>query len=152
MTIRWMIRRDMPSVLAIEQVSFEYPMNETEIITLLRRRDTIGMVYEDGDEILGYMIYSLGRKYIEVDTFAVHPNHRMRGVGREMFDKLASKLALQRRNRIELLISETNLGGLNFFKKLGMRAANLVHQPWENHGCNHDGISMVFRVREAVEA
>lgn len=149
--IRWMIRRDMPTVLSIEEASFEFPMNETEIIKLLRNRDTIGMVCEDNHEqIVGYMIYSLGHKSIEICTFAVHPSYRMRGIGRQMFDKLASKLSPERRNRIDLLISETNLGGLNFFKKLGMRAISLVRCPWQDYGCNHDGVSMSLRIRQAV--
>lgn len=151
MRIRWLIRRDMPRVLEIEKCSFDYPMDESEIIRLLRQSETIGMVCEDdAEQAIGFMIYSLHKSYLELVDFAVHPNHRLSGVGRMMFDKLASKLAYQRRNRINLLVSEANLGGLNFFKKLGVRAISLVSQPWGQ--CNHDGIHMTFRVKQEVNA
>ena len=42
--IRWMIRRDMPGVLEIEKLSFEYPWTEEDFIRCLRRRNCIGMV------------------------------------------------------------------------------------------------------------
>ena len=34
--IRWMIRRDMPEVLAIEHASFEFPWCEEEFLRVLR--------------------------------------------------------------------------------------------------------------------
>ena len=40
--IRWMIRRDMPEVLAIEHASFEYPWCEEEFLRVLRQRNCIG--------------------------------------------------------------------------------------------------------------
>ena len=40
--IRWMIRRDMPEVLAIEAASFEFPWLEDDFIRCLRQRNCIG--------------------------------------------------------------------------------------------------------------
>ena len=51
--IRWMIRRDMPEVLAIEHASFEYPWCEEEFLRVLRQRNCIGMVAEHGERIVG---------------------------------------------------------------------------------------------------
>ncbi len=151
--IRWMIRRDMPSVMAIENASFDYPNSEAEIIKLLRRRDCIGMVAEDANDlIVGFMIYSLNQRFILLESFAVNPVYRLSGVGRQMVDKLAGKLAFQRRNRIDLVVSETNLGALNFFKKLGFRATSIIDKPYQQHGCDYDGIAMQFKVRSEVMA
>ena len=36
--IRWMIRRDMPEILAIEDESFEFPWIEGDFIRCLRQR------------------------------------------------------------------------------------------------------------------
>ena len=57
--IRWMIRRDMPTVMAIETDSFEFPYTEDEMILMLRNRNVIGMVAEVGEQVVGYMIYEL---------------------------------------------------------------------------------------------
>ena len=82
--IRWMIRRDMPEVLAIEHASFEYPWCEEEFLRVLRQRNCIGMVAEYGERIVGFMIYELHRNKIHVLDFATHPEFRRRGVGRQM--------------------------------------------------------------------
>ena len=72
--IRWMIRRDMPEVLAIEHASFEYPWCEEEFLRVLRQRNCIGMVAELGERIVGFMIYELHRNKIHVLDFATHPD------------------------------------------------------------------------------
>ncbi|MDA8746115.1 ribosomal-protein-alanine N-acetyltransferase RimI, partial [Rubripirellula amarantea] len=55
--IRWMIRRDMPAVLAIENKSFEFSWTEEDFIRCLRQRNCIGMVAEENDQVVGFMIY-----------------------------------------------------------------------------------------------
>ena len=57
--IRWMIRRDMPEVLEIEQSSFEFPWTEEDFIRCLRQRNCIGMVAEYDEKVVGFMIYEL---------------------------------------------------------------------------------------------
>ena len=52
--IRWMIRRDMPEVLAIEHASFEFPWCEEEFLRVLRQRNCIGMVAEYGERVVGF--------------------------------------------------------------------------------------------------
>jgi ribosomal-protein-alanine N-acetyltransferase len=60
-----MIRRDMPEVLAIEHASFEYPWCEEEFLRVLRQRNCIGMVAEQGERIVGFMVYELHRNKIQ---------------------------------------------------------------------------------------
>ena len=55
--IRWMIRRDMPEVLAIEGQSFEFPWSEEDFLRCLRQRKCIGMVAEQHERVIGFMIY-----------------------------------------------------------------------------------------------
>src|SRR6516225_8667977 len=74
--IRWMIRRDMPEVLAIEHASFEFPSCEEEFLRVLRQRNCIGMVAELGERIVGFMIYELHKNRLNVLDFAVHPEFR----------------------------------------------------------------------------
>jgi ribosomal-protein-alanine N-acetyltransferase len=135
--IRWMIRRDMPSVLAIENLSFgpEGAWQEDQFIHHLRQRDNIGMVAELDDEVVGFMIYELHRNRLHIVNFAVHPKFRRIGVGRQMMDKLVGKLCYQRRNRIELGVADHNLGAHLFFKACGMRCEKMnfdedIQQHW----------------------
>src|SRR4029078_5241790 len=100
--IRWMIRRDMPEVLAIEQECFEFPWSEDDFIRCLRQRNCIGMVAEQEDRVVGFMIYELHKTRIDLLNLAGRKDYRRRGVGAQMLAKLTAKLSTQRRTRILL--------------------------------------------------
>src|SRR4026208_605858 len=94
--IRWMIRRDMDDVLAIEQEGFEFPWSEEDFIRCLRQRNCIGMVAEYDDKVVGFMIYELHKSRLHILNFAVAAAYRRRGVGSQMIAKLVAKLSNQR--------------------------------------------------------
>ena len=86
--IRWMIRRDMPSVLDIESRCFEFAWSEDDFIRCLRQRNCIGMVAEEDNQVVGFMIYELHKNRLHILNFAVDPQHivfviRRIGKGRE---------------------------------------------------------------------
>ena len=148
--IRWMIRRDMPAVLSIESLCFDFPWNEDEFIRCLRQPSCIGMVAEIGDQILGYTIYDLRKNRIEVLNFAVDPGHQLRGVGRAMVDKLR-KLNPDRRRQISVFVSEENLDAQLFFKAMGFRATEIAPGFFEN-APNCDAYRMIYEVCAEVTA
>ena len=124
--VRWMIRRDLPEVNSIERSSFDFPWEEDDFIRCLRERNSIGMVAERGDDIVGYMLYQLEKTHIIVLNFAVHPKYRKTGVGRAMVEKLKGKLTLQRRKKLVLNVRETNLDAQLFFQNQGFRAVEVI--------------------------
>ena len=130
--IRWMIRRDMPEVLEVENQAFEFPWSEEDFIRCLRQRNCIGMVAEFEERIVGFMIYELHKTRLHVLNFAVHRDFRRRGIGGSMIQKLASKLSHQRRNRILLEVRETNLPAQLFFRNSGFRAISVLRDFYED--------------------
>jgi len=124
--IRWMIRCDIPEVLAIEREGFEFPWTEREFIRCLRQNNCVGMVAEHEKRVVGFMIYELHTSWLHVLNFAVAADHRRRGVGRQMVAKLIAKLSSQRRSQILLEARETNLAGQLFFRSLGFRAVSVL--------------------------
>ncbi len=148
--IRWMIRRDMPAVLSIEDNSFEFPWTEEEFVRCLRQRDCIGMVAEAAEKVVGFMIYELHRTRIHVLSFAVHPEFRRQAIGAAMVEKLVSKLAYQRRNRIVLEVRETNLHAQLFFRSLGFRATGVLRSFYEDS--TEDAFLMQYRATETEAA
>jgi len=130
--IRWMIRRDMPEVLAAEAESFEFPWSEEDFVRCLRQRNCIGMVADHDDRVVGFMIYELHKTRLHVLNFAVSAQHRRRGVGRQMMAKLTGKLSQQRRNRILLEVRETNLDAQLFFRAEGYRAVSVLRGYYED--------------------
>ena len=126
--VRWMIRRDMPEVLAIEKQAFEFPWYEEDFIRCLRQRNCIGMVAEANERVVGFMVYELHKHRLHILNFAVNQRLRRRGVGTQMCKKLISKLSHDRRSRVLLEIRETNLPAQLFFRSLGFRAVSVLRQ------------------------
>ena len=143
--IRWMIRRDMPEVLAIENRSFEFPWSDEDFIRCLRQRNCIGMVAEYDERVVGFMIYELHKNRLHVLNFAVRPEFRRRGVGTAMMRKLIGKLSEQRRNRILLEIRETNLDAQLFFRDCDFRAISVLREFYEDSP--EDAYLMQYRYR-----
>ncbi len=143
--IRWMIRRDMPEVIATEDESFEFPWLEEDFIRCLRQRNCIGMVAEHEDRVVGFMIYELHNSRIHALNFAVASDYRRRGVGSQMVAKLIAKLSSQRRSRIVLEVRETNLSAQLFFRENGFRAISVLRAYYED--TPEDAYLMQYRYR-----
>ncbi len=147
--IRWMIRRDMPEILQIEQSSFEFPWSEEDFIRCLRQRNCIGMVAECEDRIVGFMIYELHKNRLHILNFAVGSGYRRHGVGRQMASKLVSKLSHQRRTRILLEVRETNLDAQLFFRNVGFRAVSVLRDFYDD--TTEDAYMMEHRYQPTIE-
>jgi ribosomal-protein-alanine N-acetyltransferase len=147
--IRWMIRRDMPAVLGIENSCFEFAWNEEDFIRCLRQRNCIGMVAEEDDQVVGFMIYELHKNRLHILNFAVHPSQRRNGVGQAMLNKLLGKLSHERRNRIMLEVRETNLDAQLFFKSIGFRAISVLRDFYDD--TVEDAYLMQYRYQPSDE-
>jgi ribosomal-protein-alanine N-acetyltransferase len=132
--IRWMIRRDMPEVLAIEHASFEHPWCEEDLLRVLRQRNAIGMVAERGELVAGFMIYELHKNKLNILDFAVHPEYRHQTVGRQMMDKLVGKLSSHRRTSIVTQVREMNLSGQLFLRREKWQATTVLRKHYSDTG------------------
>ena len=143
--IRWLLRRDMPEVLQVEQLSFEYAWTEEDFLRCLRQSDCVGMVAEHAENVIGFTIYELHEKKLHIPDFAVHPSWRRAAVGSQMVAKLISRLSSHRRTRITLEVRETNLVAQLFFRKQGFRAVRVLRAFYEDSG--EDAFLMEYRLR-----
>jgi ribosomal-protein-alanine N-acetyltransferase len=141
--IRWLVSRDMVEVLDIERESFEFPWSEEDYLRCLRSRNCIGMVAECHDQVVGYMVYELGKNKIQLLNMATASQFRRCGVATQMIAKLIGKLSLQRRNRITFEIRETNLTAQLFFRSVGFRATQILKNYYEQ--MQEDAYFMQYR-------
>ena len=147
--IRWMIRRDMPEVMVFEQESFEFPWYEEDFICHLRQHDCIGITAEYEDRVIGFMIYELYRTEIGILNFAVHPDWRRRGVGKQMISKLIAKLSARGFKKIILEVRETNLPAQLFFRQCGFKAVSVLRKYYED--TPEDAYIMQYRYRPEIK-
>ncbi len=148
--IRWMIRRDMPEVLCIEESSFDYAWTDEDFLRCLRQRQCIGMVAEHGEKVLGFFIKELHRSKFHILNFAVHPDFRHQGIGSQMAGKLISQLASEghpNRRTIELEVREKNLPAQLFFRSQGFEATRVLRSYYEDTG--EDAFLMRYQLNGA---
>ena len=151
--IRWMIRRDMPEILGIEEASFEFPWLEEDFFESLRQRNCIGMIGEYSDKVAGFMVYELCEDRINLLNLAVSPEYKRQGVGTQMLDKLKLKLSNQKRANIYLEVRETNLPAQLFFRENHFRAFSVAKGHYAD--TPEDTYLMIYRhktvLREPLE-
>ena len=149
--VRWMIRRDMAEVLAIEGESFDFPWLNEDFIRCLLQRNRIGMVAEHDDRVVGFVIYELSKARFQILNFATDPEFHRRGVGTQMVARLIGKLSAGCRTRVAIEIRETNLPAQLFFHKSGFRAVSVLRDHYED--TPEDAYRMEYRYRPTtVEA
>jgi ribosomal-protein-alanine N-acetyltransferase len=129
--IRWAIRRDLNEILDIEFLSNKNPWTADDFIDALKIRNCIGLVFENEDKILGYILYELHKEHFKIIKMAVHPNHRRQEIGTNLIYYLLNK---PRRKNVFCMVEDSNLGAHLFFQKLGFRAAFI-----RNHFVDSDG-------------
>jgi ribosomal-protein-alanine N-acetyltransferase len=154
LNIRWLIRRDMPAVLEIERLVFEFPWTDDDFMSVLKQRNCIGMVADTGSlavpgDIAGSMIYELHKNRLVLLNFAVAPRFQRKGVGRAMVEKLIDKLSQQRRQELLLEIRERNLDAQFFFREMGFKAIRVIRQCYED--TDEDCYVFRYRIPGAVD-
>ena len=148
--IRWMIRRDMPEVLRIENESFAECWTEEDFINALCCRNNIGMVIEVAECVVGFFIYEIARTQLTVLNFAIRPDCQRRGLGTAGINKLKSKLSKERRNKIVLQVRETNLAAQIFFRSQGFKATGLERSAYIDWYGDEDVYRFEYRFKECV--
>lgn len=142
--IRWMVRRDISAVVAIEEKNFEFPWQEEDFLQCLRQRNCVGMVAERHGSIVGFVMYETFKNRLHVLNMAVHPECRRLGIGKQLLAKLQSKLSPQRRAKMTLEVRETNLAAQLFFRAHGFRAVAILKNFYENS--QDDAYLMQYRL------
>jgi ribosomal-protein-alanine N-acetyltransferase len=117
--IRWMATRDIDAVAAIELKSNEFYISRDDLIKLLRRRSVVSMVAVENDKVIGFIVYELMNRRIQLLDIAVHSKFRNQGIGTDLINKLKSKLSNNRRTKISTEIRESNLEFQLFLQKCG---------------------------------
>lgn len=139
--LQWMMRHDLPEVLAIMAES-DHGWSEDTLITMLMQPSCIGMVATDGDKVVGFMVYALHKGRLEILHLAVAKAFRHRGIGKQMVTKLLRGLARSRRAAVTLRVRETNLAAQLFFRSQGFRATKVLRGYYEDTG--EDAILMSY--------
>ena len=134
--IRKMQQSDLAEVCAIEKDNFSMPWSERSFLDSLNRKDTVFLVAAVGKEVAGYIGCYCIAGTGEITNVAVKSDHRRKGIGRMLLEKLYEEGALLETEEYFLEVRESNEAaiGLYFsqgFVKEGIRK-NFYERPVEN--------------------
>jgi len=145
--VRWMIRKDMADILKIENLFSQYNWNENDYIFVLRKRNTIGLIVEDYDDtnrgVLASMVYELHQDRLQIIRFISAEPAKDNEAVDELLKKLIGKLSIDRRTRIKIVIPETNLELLDYFKNNNFRAMKILKSHFDEF---EDGFVMQYQL------
>jgi ribosomal-protein-alanine N-acetyltransferase len=150
--VRYMIKRDLPEVLAIERSSFATGWVKEDFLACMRQRNFFDMVAEtDLGSVAGFMVYEREKTTLHLVNFAVAPRYRRRGVGAAMLERLKGKTVEQHRRRtVTLEVMETNVAAQCFFRSQGFRAVRILRDHYLNS--DEDAYEMTWDAQAAVTA
>lgn len=122
--IRWMIRRDYPDVLRIENPACRW--SEVELHSVMMRRVIVGMVAMVRDKVVGFMVYELRKSGFHLMNVAVHSDYRRQRIGSQLLNRLACKLHSSR-TRITINVPDSCDGAHVWLRENGYRATKVIH-------------------------
>ena len=126
--IRWMIRRDLPEVLNIEDSNTDFPWNESLFLRC--------------------MIYELHKYKLQILNLSVHPDFQRQAIASQMICKLKSKLSEKKRTCIVAELRETKLSSHLFFQSQYFAATDVLR----NHFTDSDEDAYLMQFNCAVPA
>jgi hypothetical protein len=127
--IRWMIERDLPRAIEIEEQWFgEFGWLNAEFRGFLKKPSNIGLVAEGDDgEVVGYALYTLYENSMSVDRLVVDRNKARTGIGRDLLSNLIKKVTGHvRRNKIYFNVGERDLDTQLWLKACGIKCERIV--------------------------
>jgi ribosomal-protein-alanine N-acetyltransferase len=149
LTLRWMIRRDLPHLLHIHHQTPALPLSAHDLLTISRSVDTGICVAEVRDRVVGFLIYrvalptemepdvELGTMRITLLNVAVAPAWQRQGVGRALIERFKNKLSGPQ-DHIEAVVPESNLAAQLLLRETGFKAVRILR----GHFDDEDGYLM----------
>ena len=135
-TIREMQFDDLEQVMKIERQNFSVPWTENGFFSFLMRNDTLFLVAEENEKILGYMGIMMVLDEGEITNVSVAEDARRRGVGRLLVRTMLDKMRIAGLTMIHLEVRKSNIPAIRlyeefFFAQDGERK-NYYEEPTED--------------------
>lgn len=119
--LRQMDHSDLPTVLAIENLNYEFPWTEGVFKDCFRAMNYVNWVCEAPDDIIvGYCIISVGAGEAHVMNISVSPDFQRQGAGRKMLEHLIH-YARPRAEKLYLEVRPSNPAAIDLYRKTGFR-------------------------------
>jgi len=137
--LRRMEEKDIPSVLAIENVSFSNPWRESTFLGEINNQSIsfpYVVVHKDLDKVIGYIIYWQIKAEVQISNIAIHPDFRRRGIAETILHQVIEELKRKGAEFITLEVRPSNTAALNLYRKLGFEILG-IRKDYYTHPREH---------------
>ncbi|MEW5901445.1 MAG: ribosomal protein S18-alanine N-acetyltransferase [Acidobacteriota bacterium] len=133
--LRRMEQADLPSVLAIENVSFPNPWHESTFRGEIQHRPIsfpYVIVHSILNRVIGYVIYWQIGDEVQINNIAVHPDFRRLGIGEAALRQVIAEVKLREVRLVTLEVRPSNPAALALYKKMGFRLLTIRKAYYSN--------------------
>jgi ribosomal-protein-alanine N-acetyltransferase len=124
MRLRKMHKNDIAHILTIEAKNYQFPWNENVFKDCFTAINYSCWVCEDGENIIGYAVLSVGAGEAHIINISVDPQSQGLGVGRKIMQHLI-KIAGKKAETLFLEVRPSNHRAINLYNQLGFNQVGL---------------------------
>ena len=119
---------DLNEILSIERRSFAAPWTREMYFKEMSRRAGRALVFKMGEEIVGYLCFWAVLDEAHLQTIAVRPERRGRGIGKSIMSRLEAICLRDGLKRIILEVGRRNIVARNLYKTCGFESIGFRKQ------------------------
>lgn len=134
--IRTMTLEDIEQVYSIEESIFSIPWSKISFENSINSKDTIFIVAEKDNKIIGYLGMYLFLEDADISNVAVEKEYRRQHIGRELLEYILSEAKSRGVKNVTLEVRETNVPAIRLYESMGFKEVgirkNYYKEPTEN--------------------
>jgi ribosomal-protein-alanine N-acetyltransferase len=132
--IRAMTYRDLGVVAAIEGLSFSAPWRASSFARVVSDSNQRFFVAELDRQVIGYGGFWVERQQAHVAKVAVHPEHRRRGIGSAILDRLLNESRRMGLAHAYLEVRKSNTAAQALYERFGFRFERVQPNAYPDDG------------------
>jgi len=130
--VREMRIDDLQQVMVIENANFAVPWTEMGFFSFLIREDTMFLVAEEGDEIVGYGGLIMVLDESDITNVAVKQSRQDEGIGKLLVSELIARGSKAGVTTIHLEVRNSNEKAISLYQKMGFVQIGVRRNYYEN--------------------
>ena len=131
--IRRLTYADLPQVIAIERRAFPAPWSLAMFVLELSKPSGVCLAALEHGRVVGYLVCSRYDTVWHVMNVAVDPDHRRRGFGRTLIERLIDEVA-DPAARYTLEVRQSNDAAIRLYEQFGFRPAGVRRRYYQDNG------------------
>jgi len=127
--------RDLPDVLAIENISFPNPWHETTFRGEIQNNDLsypLVVIHRNLDKVIGYIVYWKIREEVQINNIAVHPDFKRMGIGEAILGDVIQEARGEGAHYVSLEVRPSNTAARGLYAKLGFELIGIRRNYYSN--------------------